>query len=204
MLSIDVLAPTVRTIPRAVVAVAAAVLVPTAVTAVRGGHDLSGALLVASLVAGAGVGYAVDDRAARTFASSPTPLIVRRAMRATLIVAVLGAAWLTAFALALAGADTDAPTLISMSPYAAASATIAWAFATRVEPDAPLSPGLIGALASLLTMLLIDSMSMRFEHVPSLQGHDGAAWWWIALGGLALALQASRDPAAPAFTRRRK
>lgn len=193
-----------RTLPRAIGAVAAVVIVPTVVTRLRGGTDMNGALLMASVVAGSGVGYCIDDHAARTFASSPTSLLVRRSARAALCFAALGAAWFATFLVA-STVTGPAPAVATLMPYLFGAAAIALAVATRVEPDAPLSPGLIAVFATLLSMACVDALSLRIAALPSLDSRTHrAAWWWIALAAAAAALYASRDPAARGLRRRRR
>jgi hypothetical protein len=203
MLTLDTLPPATRTIPRAVLAVAALALVPTVVTRVRGGANFSGALLAASLIAGAGLGYAIDDAAARTFASSPTPLLVRRGVRAALCVVALAAAWIAALLVASTSTGT-VPSPGELAPCAFAAAAIAVAFATRVEPDLAVSPGFVAALATLLSMVVVDALALRVDALPSLQGNDRAAWWWIGAVAVLSALRGSRDPASRGFIRRRR
>ena len=201
--SADAVAATTRTVPRALGVVIAAAMVPVVLTRLRGGVDLQGALVASSLFVGAGAGYAVDDKAARTLASSPTPLVWRRGQRLLLVTGVLLTTWIACFAVA---ATSPAPIAspINLTPYLAAAAAIATGVATRVEPDGAMSPGFVAALGSLLTVLLIDSLSFRFSWAPSLHHGSARHWWWITTIALAAALWASRDPAMRVPTRRRR
>jgi hypothetical protein len=200
MLTIDVIAPATRTIPRALAVVAIAVLAPPVVTRLHGGTDLQGALIAASVFAGAGLGYAVDDHAARTVASSPTPLVVRRGIRALVCVSVLTAAWLAAFVVA-STSPLPVATIGSMLPYASASAGVALGIASFVAPDAPAPPGLVAAFSSLLAIVVVDALSLRFDVLPSLRGADADQWYGIAAVALLAALYGARDPAASVVPR---
>ncbi|MEY2426111.1 MAG: hypothetical protein QOI61_1683 [Actinomycetota bacterium] len=204
MLSLDTVPAATRTIPRAVLAVAGFVLVPTAVARLRGVTDMNGVVLFSSLIAGAGCGYAIDDAAARTFASSPTQLVFRRGVRASLVALLLLVAWLATFLVASLGSTAHTPSVGSMAPYAVAAAALSLAVACLLRPDVAASPGLVAVFTTLLSMVFLDAMSFRFDVVPSLHGSDAKSWWWIAGGAAVAALYASRDPAGRALTRRRR
>lgn len=186
-----------RTVPRSLLVVALAAVVPAVLVAVAGGHDFDGALLAASVIAGAGAGYALDDDAAVTLAPSPTSLARRRALRAVPVAAVLGLAWVSALALAaLAGAPSRPPVAV-LAAELAASAGVAGALASAGRTDGPVSPGAGAAAGALLLMVGIAGMAMRVAWLPSFGGGaDHGRWWWVAAAGAAATAWSSRDPAA--------
>jgi hypothetical protein len=168
---------------------------PAVAVAVSGGHEFALALTAASLIAGAGAGYAADDPAAPTLASSPTPLAVRRLHRAAVIVTVLAAGWL--IALYLAGRySRERPDIDAMTVELAATAALSAAFACRVHTDTPVETGFGAAGAAILSMLTMSALSNRWPELPSLAAgptHD--RWWWVTAAGVSVAAWSSRDPA---------
>lgn len=195
--------PTVRTVPRAVVVVALLTTLPTAITWMRGGLDMGNALVASSLFAGTGVGYAVDDRAARTLAPSPTPLATRRGLRALFAVAALLAAWGGSLALA-SQSPRPSPSAWSLLTFVVVAAAIAVAVASQLEPDGAVSPGLVALCSTLLAVLLIEALSFRIEILPSLRASEAPAWWWVTAVATGVAAYAWRDPAARPLTRSRR
>jgi hypothetical protein len=184
-----------RTVSRSVGAIAALAMAPTVVVAIRGGHDFAGALTAASVIAGAGAGYSVDDPAAPTLAPSPTPLAVRRCLRATVVMAALVAAWLAALVIARTSAPA-LPAIATAMRELVATAAIAAAVASRARSDAPASPGAAAAGASVLAMVTISAFAYRWPALPALgSGPTHSRWWWVAAAGFVAAAWSSRDPA---------
>jgi hypothetical protein len=191
--------------PPAVAAIALLAATPAIVVAASGRQSFTGALSAAALLAGAGVGYAADDPAAPTLASSPTTLAVRRTLRATVIAVTLGGGWLTALLVA-ARYGHPAPNLQALAAELCAAASLSAALASRARTDAPVATGFGAAAAALMAMISISSLSYRWPVLPSLGGGAGhARWWWIAAAGAVTAAWSSRDPAGrrpPRATRR--
>jgi hypothetical protein len=185
-----------RTVPAAVAAVAAVAVVPSVVVSLKGGHDFTGALFAASVIAGAGAGYATEDPAAPTLASSPTTLAVRRSLRAVAVGAVLLSAWIGARLIAAAGGG-HAPPMDPLAAELAASAALSIAFASRGRPDAPVSSGAGAAGGAVLAMVTISSLARNWPTLPSIavvSHHE--RWWWVAAAALATVAWSWRDPAA--------
>jgi hypothetical protein len=184
-----------RTVPPVVAAIALLAATPAVIVAATGGHGFAIALSVASLVAGAGVGFAADDPAAPTLASSPTTLAVRRLLRAALIGVVLGAGWLAAVLVA-ARYGQPGPDLHVLAAELCAAGALSGAVGARARTDAPVTAGFGAAAASLLLMVAVAMFSARWSVLPSLGGGTGhARWWWIAAAGSVAAAWFSRDPA---------
>lgn len=185
-----------RTISKAVVAIALIAVIPPAIVAFRGGHDFTGALSAASLIAGAGAGYGMDDPAAPTLAPSPTPLITRRLLREMIVMVTMLAAWFVAQLIAnLSGpAGQSAGALLREF---AASAAVACAVASFARNDTAVSPGASATGAALMTVLTISAMAYRWPALPTLGDGPTSQRWWIVVGaGLVASAWASRDPAA--------
>jgi hypothetical protein len=190
-----VLGTTARTIPTGVIVIALLAAVPTIVLAATGRHNFSGALSAASLIAGAGVGFAADDPAAPTLASSPTTLVVRRSLRALLTSAALVAGWLAALLVAHRYGSVAPDTAAALAELCATGAVSA-GFACRTRTDAPISGGAISAAASLLAVITISAFAYRWPALPALgSGPSHGRWWWLAALGAAAAGWSSRDPA---------
>jgi hypothetical protein len=191
-----VLAASVRTIPRPVVGIACVAAIPTLVIAVRGGDDFSGALTAASLIAGVGAGYTADDPAAPTLASTPTTLATRRIVRGLLIALILGTGWTAAVVTAYRFGTTPPEVSMRLAELFAAAAVSA-AFASRARTDAPVNIGAAAAAASLLAVVTVSALAIRWPGLPTLRttpAHD--RWWLLAAAGLAIAGWSSRDPAS--------
>lgn len=158
----EAVAVTARTVPPAVVVLAALAVLPVLVTRLRGGHDFTLALQAAALFAGSGAGFAADDQAANLLASSPTPLVARRALRAMGVCVVLA----TSAGLALVLAVTaGGPPVALAGPLAvlAAAAGTAGALASVDPTDVALAPGVSSALGTVLALVTLSSLAERWS-----------------------------------------
>ena len=191
----EAVAVTARTVPPAVVVLAALAVLPALVTRLRGGHDLTLALQAAAVFAGSGAGFAADDQAANLLASSPTPLLARRAFRAVGVGVVLAAG--AGLALVLAGTAGGPPVALA-GPFAvlAAAAGTAAALASVDPTDVALAPGVSSALGAVLMLATLSSLAERWSWAPSLARPEFDRRWLVMAGaGLLVALVRSTDPA---------
>lgn len=186
-----------RTVPRPVGVLALLCAVPAISVAAAGRDSFGGALVAASLLAGAGAGYAADDPAAATLGASPTPLLLRRAARAALVIVPLLLGWGTALVVA-ARYERGAVDVRSVVTELVATAAVSAAIASRASTSVAVSAGFGAGVGALLSMVTLSSLGYRWTALPVLGGggatHD--RWWWIAAACLAVALWSSRDPAA--------
>lgn len=169
---------------------------PVAVTAARGGTDLTTALSASTVLLGAVLAFVVDDPAAPTTTAMPVALPVQRARRAGLLAGAVVVTWsLTLLMAALA--DDDPVSLWAWAPQLAAAAALSIALAAGARTDAPVHAGIGGAMGALLAMLVIGALGMRFTWMPVLasEAHPHR-WWWVAAAAGAPALWQCRDPAA--------
>lgn len=190
-------APSTRALPLptlgAALALAAA---PSAVVLARGGRDLGGALVVATVVLGALAAFPVDDPAEETLAASPTGQARRRLLRlaaislgAALVTAVLlvTAAWvgpLSVHQLGLRAAELAATSGL-------AAATAGWAQRRSVT-----GPGAVGALVGVLGVLLVSALGARLDALPTLvDTPPHPRWWLVAAAAWATTAWTWRDPA---------
>lgn len=192
-----VLGVTWRTVPTSVAGIAACAIAPAIVVSARGGHDFAGALTAASLIAGSGAGYAADDPAAATLASSPTTLATRRTLRGVLIALVLVMAWAVAVVLA-ARFGSSSPDVGFFTAELSAAGAVSAAVAFRAPTDAPISVGAAATAAALITIVVIAALASRWPALPALGlgGHHHGRWWWVVLAATAGAAWSSRDPAS--------
>lgn len=164
-----------------------------------GGLRLGGYLLAA------GAALAVDDRAAVTLASSPTPLALRRALRLVLGLAPVALAW----CLLLAGAWAVSGTGWSQMPAVALTAEAVGMIAFTVATAAIASGrgdgvgGSAGPPALTLLVLGLLMAQMRWpKHLtmfPMAPGDPGwtlahQRWGLLALGAAGVVVGASLDP----------
>lgn len=185
-----------RTVPPAVVGVGAVALLPSVVVTLVGGSDFTGALLAASVIAGAGAGYAVEDPAAPILAPSPTTLAVRRVLRAVAVIAILLSAW-TGAQLVTAAGGGRAPAVGALGAELAASAALSVVFASQGRPDSPVASGSSAAGGAILAMVTISSLARRWPALPSIEDLSRPErWWWVAAAALAVVAWLWRDPAA--------
>ena len=176
--------------------VAAAALSIVAYQAVRthGDGDVSFAVTFATIVAAAGLGWAVEDDAAVILASSPTTLFVRRCHRVAVAAAVLVAGWAGVELLAvLAGSSAMS---VHNAALAAVTAGTALAVAAAAERHGTVTAGLAGFGCSIIGILFSTALASRFDRFPSLLDHDDDAVWLIlAIAAWLAAAWFSRDPA---------
>lgn len=201
VLRLGALRSVARTVPRAVGLIAVLAAVPAVSVAASGRENFAGALVAASLLAGAGVGYAADDPAAATLAASPTTLMMRRAARAILLVMPLAFGWAAALFLAARYGDS-AVDVRAIALELLASAAVSAAIASRASTHAAVTIGFVAGVGALLTMVTVSALAYRWHALPVLGGGaEHTRWWWVAAVGLAIALWSSRDPAAGRSTR---
>ncbi len=192
---------TARSLPmKAVTGAALAAAAPTVLTELKGGDDLTVAVVVAVIVAAAGLGYAVEDAAGVTIAASPTTLGRRRLVRGLIVASVLSLGWALVAILATVTGDGDATTRTLLVEALTASG-VAVGVAAAVDREGRSQAGLAGLAAGVMTMLFVTVFSSRWFWLPRLGGGEGhARWLWLAAAGWALALWSSRDPARRAVS----
>lgn len=169
--------------------------VPAILTLALGGNDLFAPLVVAGVVSGAALGWAVDDPAAELLASTPAGTPVRTLVRVGSAGLVAGAG----FGAVLAGVAVGPglpPLVGDRWPEATAAAATALAAgllaARRGEPAA----GAGAVTAGVLATVFVAGLSLKLKELPSfLAGPHHARWWLAALLAVAVAIHAGRDPA---------
>jgi hypothetical protein len=160
-----------------------------------GPGELVTALRMAAVLLGVGVAFALDDPAAPTTAATPTPLVLRWALRAALPLPPVAVLWAVAFAIAdRPGLPVPALTLELVTVLALAHVLSA---ATQLLTGAPAGGG---AAAGLLLGLAAASLvidPLRGPWVP----YGEATWnrvhalWLLTLLGVLLVLALlSRGP----------
>jgi len=169
--------------------------VPAVIAVARGDTVVSAPLIAAGLLAGATLGWAVDDQAAELLASMPVASPVRTSLRVGLValVSIIGA-FLIALVVAL-GPGLP-PGLGDRLPESAAAAGTALGVGLVASRRGERAAGPVGVTAGLLTVGLVAALAMRWPAtLPALAaGPTHGRWWILALAALAVAVHAGRDP----------
>ena len=168
---------------------------PAVVTVARGDTVVSAPLVMAGLLGGAALGWAVEDPAADLLASLPVSSPTRTALRLVLVgcVAAMGVA-LTVLLVAV-GPGLP-PDLRQRAPEAAAAAAFALAVGLVAFRRGERAAGPVAVTAGVLGTGLVAALAHRWPSVlPTLGASPThARWWLLAAFGLAVAARAGRDP----------
>jgi hypothetical protein len=169
--------------------------VPSVVAVARGDAVVLAPLIVAGLLAGATLGWAVEDHAAELLASLPVSSPVRTSLRVGLValVSIIGAALI---ALVVAIGPGLPPGLGDRLPESAAAAAAALGVGLVASRRGERGAGPVGVTAGLLTVGLVSALAVRWPTIfPTLAvGPTHHRWWLLALAGIAVAAHAGRDP----------
>ena len=200
------LRPTARATP--LLPAAAGALLGLMFVVSASGENVVARLVAAAVLAAAGTGFALDDPAALTLEASPTPLAVRRSLRAALVFTMVGLAWsidlvvAARFAPRGASLPVDALTL-ELSAFVAVVLAISAAAARRS------SDGRGGAIAAPAFVVLVFGTNVLAYLWPAFPGllphtphHD--RWIWVLVGATALLGWLNRDPATRSRPRHRR
>ena len=169
--------------------------VPAVVAVARGDDVVSAPLVVAGLLLGSTLAWAVEDQAADLMASMPVSSPVRTAMRIGLValVSIIGSALI---ALVVTIGPGLPPGLANRLPESAAAAAAALGVALVASRRGERGAGPIGVTAGILVMGLVAGLAVRWPAIlPALAAgptHDH--WWLLAVAGLVVAAHAGRDP----------
>ncbi|MEO5678307.1 MAG: hypothetical protein ABIS47_01430 [Acidimicrobiales bacterium] len=191
-----VLAPTARLAHPGLVSLTVGLAaLPTIITLCWRGDDLFAPLVVAGLVSGAALGWAVDDPAAELLASTPAGTPLRTAIRvgAVALVAAVGFGGLLA---AVAIGPGLPPQVGDRRAEAAAAGATALAIGLIAARRGERAAGAAAVTAGVLGPATVAGLSFKLRQLPSLlPGPHHDRWWLLALAGLVVALHAGRDPA---------
>jgi hypothetical protein len=169
--------------------------VPSVVAVARGDAVVSTPLIMAGLLAGATLAWAVEDQAAELLGSLPVASPVRTSLRVGLValVSIIGAALI---ALVVAIGPGLPPHLGDRLPESAAAAAAALGVGLVAFRRGERGAGPVGVTAGVLTVGVVAALAMRWPSIlPALAAgptHD--RWWILALAGIAIAAHAGRDP----------
>ena len=161
---------------------------------------LIGGLRVGAVLLASGAAFALDDPAATTLASSPTPLSARRSLRLALALAAFFAAWTTM--LRVAGGPTRAAAA-GLSLEAAGMLAVALAAASVAAPWVANGLGGLAGGPTLVSFLLAAIVVQQHWPQWALLAFPGTAAWetaqlrWLVLAGAGSTLVglAALDPA---------
>ena len=154
-------------------------------------------LLLLALLAGA----ALDDPAAVTLESSPTPLLARRLLRVTPAVALLAFGWTVVLVLASQRIEVGTVRSGAYTLEFAALTTVGLACGGAGTRRPPTGNAAVGGAAGVLVFAMVSqTIAYRWHQVPSLlptTPHHNR-WWIVLVVAAAVFLASSRDPAARA------
>jgi hypothetical protein len=189
-------APTARVaqlVPAALTMALAAV--PSVVVVARGDTVVSTPFIMAGLLAGATLAWAVEDQAAELLGSLPVSSPVRTSLRVGLVavVSMIGAALIGLVVAIGPGLPADLGDRLAETAAAAAVALGVGLVASRRGERAA---GPVGVTAGVLIVGVVAALALRWPAIlPALAAgpiHD--RWWLLALAGFAVAAHAGRDP----------
>jgi hypothetical protein len=169
--------------------------VPFLSVVLQGSDDLSGAMVVASIVGAATVGFFVEDPAGETLSASPTSLGRRRALRLSAIALGLAIALGALVAIAELRGPVAADDLAQRAAEVAAFSGLAAAVGGLAHRHGAAAAGPMGAVSGGLGVLLISSLAFRYHQLPAVNTiEQHGRWWLVALAGWVTAAWSSRDP----------
>lgn len=171
---------------------------PGVFAVVRGDAIGDTAMIMASLAAGAAVGWAVEDPVGEMFAALPIPPSGRLLMRIS-SVAVLVTALMVLFLGAAAIAGDLPADLADRAPEAAASASFALASGLYAGRRGGRAVAAAAVTAGVLGVAVIGGLAMRWPALlPALRSSPvHGRWWLLALAALAIAVWSGRDTGRP-------
>ncbi|TDC84195.1 ABC transporter [Micromonospora sp. KC606] len=191
----------------------AIVTVPAATAVTLTGEDLVGLLRVAAVCGALGVGFLLDDPAARSIATVPTPRPVRYAARAGVILPAAAVWWALVLAVTVAGAEDGIGATLPLGGVtveAAALGGVALAVAAvrlRGRPDSGgllAFPVLLGLV--MAARLLPDRMALFVPPDDTEWARTHERWAVLLVVAVAVSTWASQEPARrwTAVARRRR
>jgi hypothetical protein len=176
--------------------------VPAAMSVVLGPDDLVGLLRVAAVCAALGLAFALDDPAARSLETVPTPRPLRYAVRIAVLAPALAAWWALILTVTVAGAQQDTATALPLRGLTAEAGALALtalavaAIRIRVRPD---GGGLVAGPTVLVLALAATSLPERLvlfvpPDSPQWQTAHGR-WASVLVLAFAALAWAARQPA---------
>ena len=168
---------------------------PALITLCWRGDDLVAPLVLAGLVSGAALGWAVDDPAAELLASTPAGTPLRTGIRVC-AVALMAAVGFGGLLAAVAIGPGLPPQVGDRWPEAAAAGATALAVGLIAARRGERAAGAAAVTAGVLGPAMVAGLSFKLRQLPSLlAGPHHDRWWLLALAALVVALHAGRDPA---------
>lgn len=189
------LAPTTRTArPGPVLLTVVLGASPALVTMARGQAVHGAAVIIASLVAGATAGWAVEDPVAELFAPLPVASSTRLMMRLSIIATVTTVPSVMLLLALIIGPGVP-PDLQDRGPEAAAAATVALSVGLIAVRRGERSYGPVAVTAGTLGVVVIGGLAIRWPTVFPPLGHSPvhARWWLIVIAALVVAVRNGRD-----------
>ncbi|MGN9907477.1 hypothetical protein ACTMTJ_07960 [Phytohabitans sp. LJ34] len=200
------LVPTARAMPWALFLAAAGlglviVAGPAVSTVSLRDEDLLGLLRVAAACGAVGIAFLLDDPAARSIATVPTPRLLRHLLRAALAAAVAGAWWAALLGATVAGAEDGAAATLRLGGVTIEAAALAATALALAAARLRMGDGAAGLLAGPGVLVLATAavlLPARWAlYVPPGDDRWAAAhgrWALLLAAALIALLWAGRDP----------
>lgn len=161
--------------------------IPALVIVARGGSDVTAAIVLLTLAAGASVAWAVDDPTEELLASTPVSAPVRASIRVVAAAAVAGSAAAAIVAVVVTGPGVP-PGLGGRFAEGIAAGAIALAVAFAGARRGERMPGASGVIAGVLGPAVVAGMATRWPTwLPSFQDGPVHSRWWLLAAAAALA-----------------
>lgn len=187
--------PTARVAHLGPAAVTVALAAVPIVFALAHGEDVAAPLIVAGLLAGATLGWAVEDQAADLMGSLPVSSAVRTSLRVALV-ALLSTIGVVVIATVVAVGPGLPPDVADRLAETAAAAAVSLGVGLIAARRGERATGPVGVTTGVLAVGLVAALAMRWPAIlPALAAgptHD--RWWLVAAVGVAVAAYAGRDP----------
>jgi len=187
--------PTARTAALGSAAVTVALgTTPVVVTVLRGGTDLGVAVVVAGLVGGATLAWAVDDTMADVLACAPLGNTVRFRLRLGFVAVVVLLGWAVAAVFAAVGPGIG-PHLATRGVESATAAALAVGLGAASARAGERHAAVGGIVGSFVAMLTVAALALQWRGLPTfLSGPTHGRWWWVTAIGVLVAVRSARDP----------
>jgi hypothetical protein len=177
------------------------VAAPAVTSVVLSDHDLTNLLRFAALCVAVGVAFLLDDPAARSIVTVPTGRLTRHAVRAALVLPVVGAWWAVAVVTTIAGAEHDIGKTVPVWAVTLEAGTlVATALCLAAVGLLGAANGMASTVAAPALLALATVLYLLPERIALFLAPGDPQWtaahgrWWLLLAiAFAVGIWASRS-----------